>query len=226
MWVRAVSKGGRIVKLKTSDALFSVQMIGMVLFISGQFVRMTDTVQGISPIWLLCAEVFCALNLGLAYYGWRKQPGRATLQLFITHIGWTVGVALLLVLLASKVEELQWGWYDTLTVTLVLVGTMITLVVAHVKGLGIGDPYVRGFLAGLYRGLPHLALAYTIWTWGGEGLSPVTVWAAHCSALVRLGQLAFAIHEAGWDRTRKALIFAETTNETSWILVTITWIIV
>lgn len=212
-------------KLKTSDLLFLAQMIGMVVFVSGQATRMMQSVQGISPVWMFCAWAFCVVNVGLAWRGWKAQKTRATTQLLITHGCWTIGAGLLAVIIGCKIQEISWGWYDTTCVVLVVFASTTTLLVGQHSGLGITDPIVRGTLAAILRGIPHVTLAYKIWLLGGAGLSPLTVGAAHATALIRIGQLLAAIREAGWDRGRRGLALAEASSELTWIIVTITWFV-
>lgn len=212
-------------KFKISDLLFLAQMIGMVVFVSGQATRMMQSVQGISPVWMFCAWAFCVVNVGLAWRGWKNQKTRATIQLLITHGCWTIGAGLLVVIIVCKFREVSWGWYDTTSVVLVLLASSATMLVGRRSGLGITDPIIRGVLAAILRGIPHVTLAYKIWLLGGAGLSPLTVGAAHATALIRIGQLIAAIREAGWDRGRRGLALAEAASEVTWIIVTITWLL-
>jgi len=209
--------------LVAADLLFAIQMLGMAAFIGGQTVRMLETVQGISPIWLGCAEVFCVINVGLAYRGWRQSPMRSTFQLFVTHAGWTVGIALLLVLLTAKAASVIWGWYDTATLVAVAVATGGLFLAGHRHNLGITDPIIRGLLAAIFRGIPHVVLAYKISLLGGNGLASIAVWAAHVTATVRIGQLALAVKDVGWNRARVGLAIAEASSELTWVLVTLVW---
>jgi hypothetical protein len=47
--------------------------------------------------------------------------------------------------------------------------------------------------------------------------------AGHIGITTRLGQLMFAIREAGWDRNRLAAALSELANEATWLLVTAAW---
>jgi hypothetical protein len=49
--------------------------------------------------------------------------------------------------------------------------------------------------------------------------------ASNFSILIRLALLAFAIAEAGWDRNRKGAAMSEFSNEISWLLVTLAWLL-
>lgn len=210
-------------KLKTHDALFVVQLVCAVVFVSAQSMRMSQTMQGISPTWMVCAEAFCAVGVALAWRGWRMQPSRPTLQLLLAHCAWTIGIGWLTALTAWKIGEIDWGWYDVGTFVLVIVAVALTLVVSRQRGLDVADPITRGTLGAIFRCIPHLTLACKIALLGGAGLAGMTVFAAHTSALTRIGQLAFAIREAGWNRGRRGLAIAEVASEGSWILVTIAW---
>lgn len=208
-----------------TDLLFVVQMIGMVIFVSGQTARMMQSVQGISPVWMFCAWVFCLVNVGLALRSWKDTKTRATAQLLITHGCWTLGAGLLAAIIAWKIREVSWGWYDTICIVLVVIASAATLLVSRRTGLGITDPIVRGMLAAILRGIPHITLAYKIGLLGGAGLSPLTIGAAHATALVRICQLAFAVREVGWDRGRRGLAIAEATSEGTWVVVTVVWLV-
>lgn len=212
-------------KFKTSDVLFLAQMLGMLVFVSGQTARMMQSVQGISPVWMFCAWAFCLVNVGLAWRGWQNQKTRATAQLLITHGCWTIGAGILAAIIAWRIRDVSWGWYDTTCVILVVLASAATLLVGRRGGLGITDPIVRGTLAAILRGIPHITLAYKIWLLGGAGLSPLTVCAAHATALIRIGQLIAAVREAGWDRARRGLALAEASSEITWIVVTATWLL-
>lgn len=211
-------------KIQAHDVLFSVQLACAVAFVWAQTERMLYTMQGISPTWMACAEAFCLLSIALAWRGWRAQPSRATLQLLIAHGAWTLGIGWLAVLTVWHVSAIDWDWYDTVTFALVLTAAMMTVANAYGSGRGVGDPLVRGALAAIFRGVPHLTLACKIGLLGGTGLAGVTVLVAHVSALTRIGQLVFAVRAAGWDRARRGLAIAEAASEGTWILVTIVWL--
>ncbi len=221
----AVEKTETKQKTRGTDILFSIQIVGMIIFTVGQFMSMLKTVQGISPAWLICAEAFCVLSFSLAYLGWKKVRSRATFQLLITHFGWMISVLLLLILLIRRFDEVLWGWYDTLVFILVGVATFFVILWAIIARLGISDPVVRGVLAGIYRGFPHIALAYKIFLLGGNGLALATVFAANFTACVRIWQLLATASKEGWDRSRKGLLFGESINEVTWILVTVVWLL-
>jgi hypothetical protein len=96
---------------------------------------------------------------------------------------------------------------------------------AHRLGLKITDPLVKGVIAVCFIGLPQLTLAYKIFLEGGQGLAGTMLFAGHIAILTRLGQLWFSIQEAGWDRNRQGAALSEIANETTWLLVTLVWLV-
>ncbi len=119
----------------------------------------------------------------------------------------------------------MWDGKDTLTVILVALGLAITAVIAHRLDLGFADPLVHAGVAACFIGLPQLILAYKIFSVGGGGMAGLMLLAGHIGICTRLGQLWFAIREAGWDRNRKGAAMSEFANEISWMFVTLAWLI-
>jgi hypothetical protein len=102
---------------------------------------------------------------------------------------------------------------------------LLTLVWGKIRGLTFTDPLVSGFLAVCYVGLPQLTLTYKIFTEGGAGMAGAMLLAGHIGIMTRLGQLWYAINEAGWDRNRLGAALSEIANEVTWILVTVAWLV-
>lgn len=197
----------------------------MLFFTVSQFVRMLHSVQGVSPMWLICAALFCDINLGLAYQGWRETRSKESLLLLITHASWVITLTPLLILLATKASQVNWGWYDKMTFVLVLALGSLTILAGKLLGKPLSDPIIRGVLGAILRGIPHIALAYKIWLMGGGGIATIAVWTAHGTALVRIGQLASVIRKTGWQRTQYGIALAEGASELTWALVTVIWLI-
>lgn len=212
-------------KFEATDLLFAVQLVGMVFFTGGQFVRMTHSVQGISPVWLACAWAFCVINVGIAYRGWRENKVRSTLLLLVMYVGWLIAMLPLFVLLCHERSQIVWGWYDTMTAALVVTGTIITLFVGQKNDRSIHDPMVRGTLGAIFRGIPHLFMAYKFWLLGAGGLAAVTVWTAHTTTIVRIFHLASIVRKNGWAPAQRGGALAEGVNELTWIIVTIVWLL-
>jgi hypothetical protein len=119
----------------------------------------------------------------------------------------------------------MWDGKDTFTAAMVAGGVLLTLAWGKIKHLTFTDPLVSGFLAVCFIGLPQLTLAYKIFTEGGAGMAGAMLLAGHIGIMTRLGQLCFAIREAGWDRNRQGAVLSETANEVTWILVTVAWLL-
>ena len=91
--------------------------------------------------------------------------------------------------------------------------------------LKLTDPLVNAGFAVCFIGLPQLTLTYKIFTVGGEGMAGLMLLAGHIGILTRLGQLWFAIKEAGWERDRQGAALGELANEGTWLLVTLAWLV-
>jgi hypothetical protein len=102
-------------------------------------------------------------------------------------------------------------------------GIALVLAVGRLRGLGIADPLVRGWLAVFFKGTPQLTLAWHILQNGGEGLAPFAILSGHITINLRIGQLVFALREAGWDRNRLGSALSEVANELSWVVTTVAW---
>jgi hypothetical protein len=57
-------------------------------------------------------------------------------------------------------------------------------------------------------------------------LAAIGIWAGHVTICMRIGQLVYAIREAGWDRYRRGSLISEVANEASWIVATVVWLLV
>jgi hypothetical protein len=198
-------------------------MLGMVAFVYGQSTRMWHSLQGVSAAWIACMTAFTAINSGLAYRAWRRLPVRPNLLMFVTYALWTVSNVLMLSIILLRLDSLNWGTDDNIATALVTGGLLLTIVIGRSRGLGITDPMVRGIFSAIFRGIPHLALAYKVGLLGGSGLSLLTIFAGHLTSMTRAGQLALAIRASGWDRTRTGLAIAESANIGTWIVVTAVW---
>jgi hypothetical protein len=167
---------------------------------------------------------FLLINLALTMRAHHSQPSRVTLQTVLSYAAWTTAIAACLGALLWKGADL-WDAKDTLTAIMVGVGLLITVLWAIRLGLNLTDPLVIGSFAVCFIGLPQLTLAYKIYVVGGEGMAGAMLLAGHIGIGTRLGQLWFAIREAGWDRNRKGAALSELANETTWLLVTMAWLI-
>ena len=106
-----------------------------------------------------------------------------------------------------------------------LVGIAIVCSVMKFLGIGLQDPMTKSLLAMLLKAMPQFIMAFEVTQKGGAGVPAVAVIAGNITILIRLGQIWFAIREAGWDRNRIWLFISETVNEISWATVSLVWLI-
>ncbi len=208
----------------TADVLFVLQLALALVSGGSEFLRLLTTSQGVNLTWLASWLIFLLINLALIIRAHRLRPSRVTLQTVLTYAAWTTVIAACLGAMLWQGTEL-WDGKDTLTVSLVALGLTITGFIACRLGLGLTDPLVHAGLAACFIGLPQLILAYKIFTVGGEGMAGLMLLAGHIGICTRLGQLWFAIREAGWDRNRQGAALSESANEITWLLVTLAWLI-
>jgi len=208
---------------RTADTLFAVQLGFTFIFGGSQFYRMLTTSQGVNLSWYLSWLVFLLLNLLLTVRAHQSQPSRITLQTMVSYGAWTLVVLADLGVMLWKGTHL-WDGKDTLTALLVAAGAGLTLLVSSRLQLGIVDPMVKGYLAVFFKAIPQLTLAYKILLVGGRGLAATAIITGHITILTRLGQLWFAIREAGWDRNRRGSALSEVANEGSWLIATLAWL--
>jgi len=208
----------------TTDILFLVQIALAVISGGSEFLVLLTTSQGVNLTWLASWLTFLLINLALTIRAHLSRPSRVTLQTVLSYAAWTVMIAACLGALLWKGADL-WDAKDTLTAVVVGVGLLITVLWAYRVGLKLTDPLVNGFFAVCFIGLPQLTLAYKIFAVGGEGMAGAMLLAGHIGIGTRVGQLWFAIKEAGWDRNRKGAALSEIANESTWLLVTLAWLI-
>ncbi len=210
-------------KKLTADLLFGVQIVCILVFGIGQFLRLLQTSTGVSITWYLSWFIFLCLNLVLAIHAHKNKPSRVTIQTLWSYVGWTLVVCANLGAMFYK-NNWVWNGRDNATAIAVVSGIVAIILTTHYKKLPISDPMVKGWLAVFFKGVPQLTLAVNIFFVGGTGLAATTIIAGHVSVLSRLGQLWFSIKEAGWDRNRKGSALSEFANEASWIITTIVWL--
>jgi hypothetical protein len=208
----------------TADTFFILQLILALVSGGSQFMRLLTTAQGINVSWLASWLTFLVINLILTIRAHVSWPSRVTLQTKLTYAAWTTVIAADLGVMVWMGREM-WDSKDTFTSAMVAGGILLTLAWGKIRGLTFTDPLVSGFLAVCFIGLPQLTLTYKIFTEGGAGMAGAMLLAGHIGIMTRLGQLWFAIREAGWDRNRQGAVLSETANEVTWILVTVAWLV-
>jgi hypothetical protein len=211
-------------KQLTADALFVLQIALALVSGGSQFLRLLTTSQGVNVTWLASWLAFLLINLTLTLRAHRSRPSRVTLQAVLTYGAWTLVIAADLGELLFKGTAV-WDLKDTGTAVVVGLGLLLTGLAARRRGLPVTDPLVNAAFGMCFIGLPQLTLAYKIFSVGGAGLAGLMLLAGHIAILTRLGQLWFAIREAGWDRNRQGAALSELANESTWLLVTAAWLV-
>lgn len=214
----------KITKKLAADLIFALQICLALISGGSQFLRLLTTSQGVNVSWLASWLTFLLINLALTIRAHRSRPSRVTLQTVLTYGAWSLVIAADLGALLWMGREL-WDLTDTVTVGMVGPGVALVCFWAWRRGLGLIDPMVNAGFAMCFIGLPQLTLAYKIFYVGGAGLAGAMLLAGHIGICTRLGQLYFAIKEAGWDRHRLAAALSELANETTWLLVTAAWLV-
>ncbi len=207
-----------------SDALFLTQLGCALTLGLSQLLHMRHSTEGVSVTWFAFWFVFLVLNLILAWGAHVAQRSRITRQTVATYAVWTVLVALNVAALL-RYGGMRWNALDTLTALLTGGGVLTTLAIARRRGLVLRDPLVHGWLAVFFKAVPQLTLAWHMLDHGAAGLSTLAVIAGHVTICIRLGQLWFSLHEAGWDRNRRGSALSELANEGSWIVATAVWVV-
>jgi len=213
-----------LTKKTAADLLFAVQ-IGCTLVSGGsEFLRLLTTSQGVNLSWLACWDAFLVINLALVIRAHRRQASRVTFQTIVSYATWTAFISACLGAMLWRGVEL-WDGKDTITAILVAAGVSLNWLLGRRRGLAFSDPLVSAGFAVCFIGLPQLTLAYKIFTQGGAGMAGLMLLAGHLGIMTRLGQLWFAIREAGWDRNRQGAALSELANEATWLLVTAAWLV-
>ncbi len=210
-------------KKLTADFLFFLQIVLAIISGGSEFLRLLTSSQGINLSWLASWVAFLWMNLALTIRAHRALPSRVTLQTVLTYVAWTTVISADLAVMVWKGREL-WDLKDTVTVGCEVLGIVAICLWARRRRLGLTDPIVNGLFAVCFIGIPQVTLAYKIFTAGGEGMAGAMLAAGHIGIVARLGQLGFAIREAGWDRNRKGAALSEIANEVTWVLVTAAWL--
>lgn len=207
---------------RVADLLFAVQCVAALTMGVSQFLRMRDSVAGVSIAWFLFWVAFLLVNLGLAIRAHRVVATRISRQTITVYLLWTAvcGANLVFLLLAPGA---RWNLVDTVTASLTLSGVLGAIAFARLRGLPLTDPLVHASFAVFSKAVPQLTLAWNILREGGEGISLVAFTAGHVTICMRLWQIVLSIREAGWDRNRLGMAIGEAANEASWVVATLAW---
>lgn len=208
-----------------ADLLFGCQLIMGVFFVGSRIIRMSQTLQGVLLSEFILIGTFSLMNLSLAITANRVKTTRVAKQTVFVYSFWAIaliGCGLSVLLQGTYV----WSITDTVTLVVALLAGAVTVAFGKVRHqLTIRDPIVRGCVAMVFKGWPQLALAYNIVRNGGAGIPLLAIILGHVMIFIRIGQLVFALREAGWDRNRRGSMISEVGNELTWVVTTIAWIV-
>ena len=208
-------------KRLAGDALFLFQLGFALAFGIGQFAQLLSSSQGVSVSWFGAWQIFLLLNLWLAVNAHKALPSRLSRQVLVIYVSLSLMVASNLGVMFVRGTGV-WTELDTLSAAIAVAGVIATLLVGR---FDLSNPLVKGWLAVFFKAMPQVILAWSIWRYGGEGISWIAVIAGHVMILTRLGQLVFSVREAGWDKNRIGLLISEGSNELSWMLATAVWLV-
>ena len=206
------------------DVLFALQMFFALSMGFSQAWQMMHSTEGIILTWFAFWGFFLLINLKLSHQAHLVQPSRITKQTLIVYATWTVIMALNISVFLWR-DDVLWKEVDALTSTLAAIGIVIVFGVSVYQKLPLSDPILRGYLALIFKAMPQITLAYSIWLEGGTGLSVVAVIVGHITICTRLGQIFLSLREASWDRNRIGSAVSEIGNEASMIVLTIVWLL-
>lgn len=206
------------------DVLFALQIFFALSMGFSQAWQMLHSTEGIILTWFAFWGFFLLINLKLSYQAHLVQPSRITRQTLIVYAIWTVIMSLNIAVFLWR-DEALWKEVDSLTSWLAAAGIAVLFAVSIFKNLPLSDPILRGYLALIFKAMPQVTLAYSIWLDGGTGLSVVAVIVGHITICTRLGQIFLSVREASWDRNRIGSAISELGNEASMVVLTIAWLL-
>lgn len=204
--------------------MFWFQVVLAMAFLVSQSLRMLESTEGIVTSFFLCQGVFALLNLSLSISALRstgpdhKQP---KVQSVIIYAMWFIIMMAHLTIALSNMEN-WWKQSDWLTVQIVGCGVSITLFTVVFTGTSIQDPWIRCCLAIFLKGVPQVALAFTIKEYGKEGVSIAWMMIGHAGVITRLFHLWMS-NRQNWNRNTKASFVSELGNEFTWSIATVAW---
>ncbi|MFZ2523199.1 MAG: hypothetical protein WAW92_02320 [Minisyncoccia bacterium] len=167
--------------------------------------------------------VFLQINLFLGLRANRTRKTTPGSQAVGIYFVWSILAGAMIV--ATVTNHYHWQMADSITLMLNVVGAFTVYGIGYSYRLSINDSMVKGWLALVFKSIPQVMLAVTIWTSGsGQSLPATAVVVGHLTILMRLTQIWLATREFGWARAQRAMCLSEVGNEVSWVFVTISWL--
>ena len=206
-----------------SDSFAAFQIIWAYVFTVPQLFRMFVSTTGMTINWLLCALIFIVLNLILSISSYRKVNNRKTAQAIVIYANW---VLLLIPLVTVAFIKCPWTGRDSVIFSLIMAAALSIGLWCAISKTSLTDPVVKGLFVGLFRAVPHLFMAYCIFSAGSSrGIAFVTMIAANVTALCRVTTLLMSCRETHWEKGIRASFLSECANEGSWMVTSVMWLV-
>lgn len=208
---------------RITDFLFYFQLVAASVFVASQLSVMRQSISGVSITWFGLWLIFLSINLFLSIAPLRRDRNRISKQTFFLYLVWVIAMAVAFAFLLW--QGAAWTKIDTVTAMITSIGSIAAVGIARINHLPITDPMVQASFAVLCKAVPQLTLVWMIIEYGGDGISPYVVVLGHITISLRLTQLWYASLEGGWDRNRRGIAIGEISNELTWIIATVVWLL-
>jgi hypothetical protein len=205
-----------------TDFLYYFQVVAAVVVVVTQLETMKVSIVGISITWFGFWLAFLLINLVLALGALKEHKDRVSKQTFLIYVAWTLAIGIILGNLLQA--NAQWTEIDSWTTVITCGGILMSICVARLIGVPYSDPLVKSSFAVFLKGVPQLTLAWSIFRYGGSGLSVYVLIAGHLTIATRLLQVWHSTKGGGWDRNRAGIAVGELANQMSWAVTTVVWI--
>ena len=206
--------------------LFWIQIVCGFIAGSSPALKMLESTQGVTLSFFLSGLGFMVINLWLSFNAFTESHlrGKVKYQSILIYAMWTIFSIVHIGIVLWKMPNL-WGYIDVITISILAIGTTILVNFAKIRRIQIRGPYIKMWFAILFKSIPQLLLAITIFLHGGSGVSGVWLLFAHIIIISRIGHLWTSSHQ-GWNKNTRASFISELWNEATWSIATISWLIV
>lgn len=206
--------------------LYIFQFIVGVLFTMFQTTHMWfNGTQGISISLFGVVIMFIGANMFLAWQSNNHHPSKRMIRTFNIYVMWLiVHIILIVETLFLRISYNQPIAYqlDIITCVLVGFGYFGILIWAIYKKLSYQDPSIKGMVGLVSKSLPQILLVIIIFANGGSGHSIMGIFLPILTPLMRIAQITLNPHH---DRNRYWLLVSEWSNEITWLMVSLAWVI-
>lgn len=208
------------------DLLYWLQVVLAIAFgILQAHHMLVYSTEGLSTSMFTFTGVFLGINLYLALSDHAQKRSRESFQTVVIYAIGCLVYGSFLAVLAIKAES-RWDDQDTLTAFFVFIIIAIAFLTAKLARISVLDPIMKGVYSLGFKAIPQVIMSWKILLVGGSGLSVSMIIIFHVLTLSRVFQIIRVAHIAKtWNKNLIGLAISEVGNETSWMLVTLAWII-